>query len=292
MTHPRDVAGPIVDTSWRRRSARRSARRLLLALEPALRGRGLAVRSWRAWEGLLTAAKGRREGLLTDDGLALPPPALRVRVVATADPEIFLQTGREEAATIAEACSNAGLAIEDAGRLLDFGCGCGRVLRHWNGYRTLEVHGTDHDASLIGWLRHGLPFVHAKRNGLAPPLDYPDDHFGVVYAVSVFTHMTDELSRQWAAELTRVVRPGGLLLYSALDQRQVDRLRPRERAAFDRGEPVVQFADALGTNMCVSYHPRGYIESITPGFDLVSTRRIGAQELNVLRAKSPAHATT
>lgn len=281
------VGEPNSKNSDRRRTTRRAARRLLLTLEPAFGKRGLAVRAWRIWEALLTV-KGRfRDMRLMHSGVELPPPALRVRVVAQTDPEVFLSTGRDEAAIIAEACSEHGLAIEDCGRLLDFGCGCGRVLRHWSTYPRIEVHGSDHDAELVEWLQSGLPFVHAQRNEIAPPLTYPDDHFGVVYAVSVFTHMTDDLARAWMAELERVVRPGGLLLISALDHRQVDRLRPHERAAFDRGEPVVQFEAAIGTNMCVSYHPRAYIEAISPEMDLLSTRPIGAQQLNTLRAKSP-----
>jgi hypothetical protein len=90
------------------------------------------------------------------------------------------------------------------------------------------------------------------------------------------------------AELDRIIRPGGLLLLTALDRRQADRLRPHERAAYERGEAVVQFADALGTNMCVSYHPRAYIEAIAPGFELLGTRVIGAQELYALRSLDPS----
>jgi hypothetical protein len=101
--------------------------------------------------------------------------------------------------------------------------------------------------------------------------------------------MTDDLAQAWTSELERIITPDGLLLMTALDRRQADRLRPHEREAFHRGEAVVQFADALGTNMCVSYHPRAYIQSITPNFDLLSTRAMGPQTLYVLRLER--HAT-
>ena len=269
-------------------SVRPAARRLLLALEPALGGRGLTVRAWRAWERVLTILSRERSSGRLADGLALPPAALRVRVIAQADPEVFLSSGRTEAATLAAAASAHGLAIEDCDRILDFGCGCGRVTRHWRRYPSVEVHATDHDEDLIAWMRTGLPFIQVARNGLSPPLPYPEHYFGIVYAISVFTHMTDELAEAWMRELSRVIRPGGLLMFSALDQRQVDRLRPHERNAIERGEPVVQFADALGTNMCVSYHPRPFIERIAPDFDILSTRVIGAQELYILRSRNRA----
>lgn len=271
------------------------ARRALLAVAPVL-GRGLTVRAWRTWEGVLTLrSRDRDRGRgrdRADDGLDVPPAALRVRVIAQADREVFLSTGRAEAAVIAAAASAHGLEIDASGRLLDFGCGCGRVTRHWHAYPSVEVHGTDHDADLIDWLRTGLPFVHAARNDLAPPLPYPDAHFGIVYAISVFTHMTDDLARAWMIELARIIRPGGLLLFTALDDRQVDRLRPDERDAYARGESVVQFVDALGTNMCVAYHPRAFIETIAPQFSILSTQVIGAQELYVLRSRSRADQAT
>jgi SAM-dependent methyltransferase len=247
---------------------------------------GLAARVWRLWELILTAANRKHDAVAADDGLPLPPVSLRVRVIAHGDTELFLATGKADAAMIAEACAEHGVAIEDVGRLLDFGCGCGRVCRHWAPFASsAEIHGVDHDADLTSWLATGVPFVRAQRTGLAPPLPYPDDHFGLVYAISVFTHMTEELSAAWMAELHRVLRGGGLLLFSVVGEENLDRLRPHERAAFDRGELVVQFEEGLGTNLCATYHPKAYLERLTRDFEHLGTRPIGAQRLWALRSR-------
>jgi SAM-dependent methyltransferase len=244
---------------------------------------GLTVPAWRAWERLL-ARRGRgADPQVGGDGLPLPPPALRVRVVAEADPQVFLESGRAEAAQLSAAVASSGTPIEESGRLLDFGCGCGRVIRHLNGLPSMEVHGTDHDAELIEWVAAHLPFVHANRNGIAPPLPYPDAHFGLVYAISVFTHMTDELSRDWMAEMRRVLRPGGLLLFTVMAGNR-EALLKSEREAFNRGELVVQFEEGLGTNLCVSYHPQAYIDRLTRDFDRIDSRPLGAQQLWVLQS--------
>jgi hypothetical protein len=47
-------------------------------------------------------------------------------------------------------------------------------------------------------------------DALRPPLPYPDDLFGLVHAISVFTHLPEHLQREWIDELRRVRRADGL----------------------------------------------------------------------------------
>jgi SAM-dependent methyltransferase len=100
----------------------------------------------------------------------------------------------------------------DRRRVLDFGCGAGRTLRHllvdWPG---AELSGCDVDGASIDWLsEHADGRLTAFQVTDQPGLDVPDGHFDVVLAFSVFTH----LSLQWAgwmAELHRALAPDGLL---------------------------------------------------------------------------------
>jgi len=57
-------------------------------------------------------------------------------------------------------------------RVLDFGCGAGRTLRHFLREATeAEVWGSDIDADSIAWLEdHLSPPLHITRNGAEPPL--------------------------------------------------------------------------------------------------------------------------
>jgi predicted SAM-dependent methyltransferase len=48
-------------------------------------------------------------------------------------------------------------------------------------------------------------------------LPYPDRLFDFVYANSVFTHVPCSLTERWAAELHRIIRPGGFLIFSVMD---------------------------------------------------------------------------
>jgi SAM-dependent methyltransferase len=98
-------------------------------------------------------------------------------------------------------------------RVLDFGCGSGRVLRHFLGEAEVaELHGCDIDAGSIAWLRENLsPPLHLFRSEEKPGLPFPDGHFDLVWAMSVFNVLTDTWSG-WLCELHRVLREDGLLL--------------------------------------------------------------------------------
>jgi SAM-dependent methyltransferase len=98
-------------------------------------------------------------------------------------------------------------------RVLDFGCGAGRTLRHFlPEAEAAEFWGCDIDEPSIDWLRgHLSPPIQVLRNGELPPLELPDGHFDLVYAISVFTHLSDNWSR-WLLELHRLLREDGILI--------------------------------------------------------------------------------
>ena len=100
-------------------------------------------------------------------------------------------------------------------RLLDFGCGAGRTLRHFlDVAEEAEVRGTDIDVSSIDWLQVNLcPPVHAEVCGEDPPLAYESESFDLIWAVSVFTHLADN-SAEWMLELHRVLKEDGILIAS------------------------------------------------------------------------------
>jgi SAM-dependent methyltransferase len=81
-----------------------------------------------------------------------------------------------------------------------------------------EFHGSDIDEEMVSWVRKHLcpPIADVRVNREQPPLDYPDDHFDLITALSVFTHIADGWS-DWLLEIRRVLKPGGLLIATFLD---------------------------------------------------------------------------
>jgi SAM-dependent methyltransferase len=244
--------------------------------------------AYRAYESL-QARRAPRGEEATDAGLPVPPAPLRVRVAGTADLDWFVEGGRLGADAVRDALARAGVHLAGLDAMLDFGCGCGRVTRYWADFEGHSVAGSDQDAVAVAWCRENLPFARFETNALAPPLAFASGAFDVVYALSVFTHLTEELGLAWRDELRRVLRPGGHLLLSTHGGHYRDRLDAEEGARFDRGELVVRWESVAGTNLCSAFHPEAYVrDALSEGFEVVDFQPEGArgnphQDLVLLR---------
>jgi SAM-dependent methyltransferase len=110
----------------------------------------------------------------------------------------------------------AGWSLENK-VVLDFGCGTGRTLSAFAAEaRHGEFVGCDIHAESIAWAgAHLSPPFEFFLCDESPPLEQPDERFDLVYAMSVFTHITSEWS-SWLAELHRVMRPGALAVITVL----------------------------------------------------------------------------
>jgi SAM-dependent methyltransferase len=98
-------------------------------------------------------------------------------------------------------------------RVLDFGCGPGRVLREFsNEAKQAAFYGCDIHAPSIEWLRSHPPFdIELALTKEMPPLPWADNTFDLCWVVSVFTHLTDSWAA-WLLELRRILVPNGLLI--------------------------------------------------------------------------------
>lgn len=174
-------------------------------------------------------------------------------------------------------------------RVLDFGCGAGRTLRHFLPEAArAEFHGCDIFAQGVAWIERELsPPLTVFASSEAPPLDRPDGDYDLIYALSVFTHLTVRNQRLWLRELRRLLRPSAPLVLTLHGDALVDALEPAQRSAYRNGEIVVTWREAEGTNLCGAYHPAGSLEAIATGFRVVEHLPSGAagnapQDLYVL----------
>jgi SAM-dependent methyltransferase len=222
--------------------------------------------------------------------LPLPPFPLRILVAASPDVAWFLESGRRGFQSLTDTLARHGLPLHSVAPVLDFGCGCGRVTRHWAA-SGVEVHGSDLNPRLVAWCRRSLPFASFAQNALAPPLAHAAGKFGLAYALSVFTHLPEPLQAAWMGELRRVLRPGGLLFLTTHGRHYLSELTAQEREGFEAGELVLRHDDRPGSNVCGAYHPELYVrERLSEGFDVLDFVPEGAlgnpwQDLWLLRKR-------
>lgn len=216
-------------------------------------------------------------------GAPVPPGQLLYLASTTRNVPHFLEGGLAAADSLRSALARTGRPIESMRDILDFGCGCGRVLRHWQDLRGTTVHGSDYNPKGVEWVAANLPWVTAHVNGLKPPLPFADASFDFVYALSVFTHLPADLQASWIAELRRVLRPGGILAISTMGAAYANRLSPEELRAFERDAFVARDESFAGTNLCAAYHSEGAVRKrLAHGFDVIDFQPSGAKG-NVLQ---------
>lgn len=187
----------------------------------------------------------------------------------------FLGSGREQAEIVRLLLREAGTSVESLSAMLDWGCGCGRILRNWKGLTTTRVAGCDINPVMVKWCVENVRFADFTVNGLAPPLAYQDSSFELVYAFSVMTHLSEELQHAWARECFRILKPGGYFLFSTMGEHYLElgRLSEAERTSFADGSVVVLYGRSPGTSLCSVYHPPAYVrDTLAAHFDLVSFR--------------------
>jgi SAM-dependent methyltransferase len=250
----------------------------------------LARPAAQAYELALAATRGTATRGATTDGLPLPPARLRAQIGPShADARVFLESGRAHAELIRDLLRENGTSVEDLDTMLDWGCGCGRVLRHWSSLGRTDVFGCDINPKMIEWCRGNLEFAEVTVTALAPPLPYADSSFDLMYAFSVFTHLAEKLQHEWMRECLRVLKPGGFLLMSTMGEYYLSRQRllEPEQEAFRRGQLVVLYERSAGTSLCSAYHPPEYVHKrLASEFDLAAFRPAadgGQHDIHLLR---------
>lgn len=95
-------------------------------------------------------------------------------------------------------------------RILDWGCGPGRIVRHLPALLpNTEVYGTDYNEKYIKWCSENLKHINFSLNKIDPPMNFSNSFFDAIIGLSIFTHLSEKNHFEWINELYRISKFGG-----------------------------------------------------------------------------------
>ena len=136
---------------------------------------------------------------------------------------------RQALVPLKAALAGRPIAGRDAARLLDVGCGTGRFLREVKAnYPRLRVTGLDLSPHYLSVARRELaPWSRVRFvEGAAEDMPFAEAEFDVVTCIYLFHELPPRVRRAAAAEISRVLKPGGTLIF-------VDSLQPGDEPDYD-----------------------------------------------------------
>ncbi|WP_298155447.1 class I SAM-dependent methyltransferase [Flavobacterium sp.] len=145
--------------------------------------------------------------------------------------------------------------------ILDWGCGPGRIIRQLPGLvgEGCQFYGTDYNKESIDWCTENLPGIHFNNNSLEAKLPYPDGFFDVIYGISIFTHLSEKMHHDWYAELSRVLKPNGVMYLTTQGDNFKSKLTHEELGLFNQGKLVVRGNVKEGHRVFSAFQPKTFM---------------------------------
>jgi ubiquinone/menaquinone biosynthesis C-methylase UbiE len=149
-------------------------------------------------------------------------------------------------------------------KILDWGCGPGRVIRHLpavigNG---CAFYGTDYNSKSIEWCSQNLPGINFNKNTLKAELPYVDNFMDIIYGISIFTHLSEEMHISWFNELYRTLKPGGIMFLTTQGDNFKVKLTIKELQKYNNGEIVVRGKVKEGHRTYSAFHPEKFMAAL------------------------------
>jgi SAM-dependent methyltransferase len=184
-------------------------------------------------------------------------------------------------------------------RVLDWGCGPARIVRHLPPLLPAgsQVFGTDYNANTVEWCKNNIKEVIFAQNELQPPTQYPDATFDAVYGLSVFTHLSEASHTAWYRELMRITAPDAVLLLTTQGPAFYEKLTASEQKQFRNDQLVVRGNVVEGHRVFSAFHPPAYMHRLFEGSAQVLEYIAGTpqswgieQDMWIIQKKQLSHA--
>ncbi len=142
---------------------------------------------------------------------------------------------------IEEELRKANSPLHQDSKVLDFGCGWGRYARFF--YRNVyhdNLYLADPWQMIIDVCKETKLYGQLIKIDLLPPTIFNSNSFDLIFAYSVFSHLSEKAANAWINELARVTKPGGHIIITTQGRTFIDFCNNiRERGATNGWEETL-----------------------------------------------------
>jgi 2-polyprenyl-3-methyl-5-hydroxy-6-metoxy-1,4-benzoquinol methylase len=117
---------------------------------------------------------------------------------------------------VQDSLRKAGKQLGVSSKVLDFGFGWGRISRVFMKEIPIEgIYGIDVDPDFVALTQSLFGSDQFALCDPFPPAAHPAGEFDLVYAYSVFSHLSEGAARAWLLDFHRMLKPGGFVAFTS-----------------------------------------------------------------------------
>ena len=163
---------------------------------------------------LLRSLEGPEHSPHGDPIPGYPPEQLQVNTTGLSS-EAALRQAYAFREDVLDALDRAGTPLGRDSRVLDFGVGWGRIARVFMADVPLRnIHGIDVDPEFVALANAAFGTGNFSVCPPFPPTRFADGEFDLVFAYSVFSHLSEAACLAWMEEFRRILRRGGMVVFT------------------------------------------------------------------------------
>lgn len=217
--------------------------------------------------------KGNAQFIKEHPDFKLPPSFLAYDAYGHTNWSVYYHSGIAHAKYICQLIDE-NLETQEVS-ICEWGCGPARIIRHIRPFldkSNAQLYGFDYNPDSISWCQENIDDITFMCNSVSPPLPCDENSYDCLYNLSVFTHLSEKMHIDWISELRRVVKPGGLIIFTTHGDFFKFNLLEEELTKYENGKLVVRGHIKEGKRCFVAYHPPKFIESelLHNGLELIS----------------------
>jgi len=204
----------------------------------------------------------------------------------------YIEDGKEVADEIAK-WTAPYLPKSGFNNVLDWGCGLSRICRHLSEYlgKNSKVFGCDINEDMIEWNVNNLSEIDYTLIDYMPPTPYNSVFFDMIYGISIITHIEAENQIKWFNEIHRILKPGGVFLFTSHGTNCFENLLANEREELDKKGVFTKLYPQKGHRLMATYNKtENIIEMICNKFEVAefyekeeAIKKTGKQDLWILK---------